>query len=96
MTIDLKNNSNRQAVNLSSLGQLAQNPQCFCQDCQGRSAPLSHWEFMQTMPQDPLDMVNDLSKMGLFKADAFKVADSITGLELRKALFLKMADKGDH
>ncbi|KKJ01648.1 ABC transporter substrate-binding protein [Prochlorothrix hollandica] len=50
---------------------------------------------MQTMPQDPLDMVNDLSKMGLFKADAFKVADSITGQELRQALFLKMAAKGD-
>jgi nitrate/nitrite transport system substrate-binding protein len=53
-----------------------------------------HWEFMQTMPQDPVDMIDDLVKMGLYKDQQLKAADKVNSMELRKALFLKIAGKG--
>ena len=56
---------------------------------------MSHWEFLQTMPTDPLDMVSDLVKMGLYKDQQLQVADKVNAYELRKALFLKAAGKGD-
>lgn len=95
MPIQLQGASIRSGGDLSSHRSATQEFQCFCQECQGRTAPLSHWEFMQTMPQDPLDLVDDLSKMGLFKPAAFTAADSINSQELRKALFLKMAGRGN-
>ncbi len=66
-----------------------------CLVCGGSHLTQDHWEFMQTMPQDPVDMIDDLAKMGLYKPEAFAVADQVNGRELRKALFLKMAAKGD-
>ena len=54
-----------------------------------------HWEFLQTMPTDPLDMVSDLAKMGLYKDRQLQVADKVNAYELRKALLLKSAGKGD-
>ncbi len=47
------------------------------------------------MPTDPVDMVSDLAKMGLYKASQFKAADKVNTFELRKALLLKAAGKGD-
>jgi nitrate/nitrite transport system substrate-binding protein len=44
---------------------------------------------MQTMPKDPVDMVDDLVKMGLYKENQLRAADGINAYELRKALFLK-------
>ncbi|MGA1621551.1 MAG: ABC transporter substrate-binding protein [Synechocystis sp.] len=41
------------------------------------------------MPQDPIDLVDDLVKMGIYKANQLRAADSINTYELRKALFLK-------
>ncbi len=46
------------------------------------------------MPQNPGDMIDDLVKMGLYKPESFKIADSIHQAELRKALFLKMTEQG--
>jgi len=54
-----------------------------------------HWEFLQTMPTDPVDMVSDLAKMGLYKDQQLQVADKVNAYELRKALLLKAAGKGD-
>ena len=65
-----------------------------CIICGGQHLTRDHWEFMQTMPQDPLDMVGDLVQMGLYKEDKLKAADKVNQMELRKALFLKMAGKG--
>ena len=66
-----------------------------CMICGGMHMTADHWQFMETMPQDPLDMVEDLSKMGLYKQEQFDVADRVNAYELRKTLFLKMAGKGD-
>ena len=66
-----------------------------CGVCGGSQISGSHWEFMQTMPTDPLDMVSDLVKMGLYKDQQLQVADKLNTYELRKALLLKSAGKGD-
>ena len=65
-----------------------------CSVCGGTHLPQSHWEFMQTMPTDPLEMVSDLVKMGLYKDQQLQVADQVNAHELRKALLLKAAGKG--
>jgi nitrate/nitrite transport system substrate-binding protein len=50
---------------------------------------------MQTMPQDPLDMVDDLVKMGIYKKNQLRAADTVNAYELRKALFLKRVGRND-
>jgi nitrate/nitrite transport system substrate-binding protein len=50
---------------------------------------------MQTMPQDPVDMVDDLVKMGLYKENQLRAADTVNAYELRKALFLKRVGRSD-
>ncbi|WP_346293715.1 CmpA/NrtA family ABC transporter substrate-binding protein [Sphaerothrix gracilis] len=66
-----------------------------CILCGGRHSTLDHWEFMQTMPQDPLEMVDDLVKMGLYKQNQLRAADNVNAYELRKALFLKTVGRDD-
>ena len=39
-------------------------------------------------------MVEDLAQMGLYKEAKLNAADKVNQMELRKALFLKMAGKG--
>ncbi|NEO88013.1 MAG: ABC transporter substrate-binding protein [Spirulina sp. SIO3F2] len=65
-----------------------------CIICGGTHPTRDHWEFMQTMPQDPIDMVDDLVRMGLYQQDKLKAAEKLSQMEVRKALFLKMAGKG--
>ncbi len=76
-------------------GNLLSSPSANCGVCGGTHLSGSHWEFMQTMPSDPVDMVSDLVKMGLYKDQQLKVADKLNTYELRKALLLKSAGKGD-
>lgn len=47
------------------------------------------------MPADPVDMVDDLVKMGLYKQNQLRAADSVNAYELRKALFLKTVGQGN-
>ncbi|PSR15510.1 taurine ABC transporter substrate-binding protein [filamentous cyanobacterium CCP3] len=54
-----------------------------------------HSRFMATMPQDPVDMVDDLVKMGVYKQNQLRVADTVNAYELRKALFLKRVGRND-
>jgi nitrate/nitrite transport system substrate-binding protein len=56
---------------------------------------MDHWEFMQSMPQDPVEMVDDLVKMGIYKENQLRAADSVNAYELRKALFLKRVGRND-
>jgi nitrate/nitrite transport system substrate-binding protein len=56
---------------------------------------MDHWEFMQTMPKDPVDMVDDLVKMGVYKQNQLRAAEGVNAHELRKALFLKRVGRGD-
>lgn len=69
--------------------------QMACIICGGAHLTMSHWEFMQTMPQDPVDMVGDIVRMGLYKDEQLRAADSVNAYELRKTLLLKTAGRGD-
>ncbi|MGB7413811.1 MAG: ABC transporter substrate-binding protein [Thermosynechococcaceae cyanobacterium] len=77
-----------QRGNLNDLEQL-------CSTCGGSHLSHDHWQYMETLPSDPVDMVDDLIKMGLYKPDTFGLADTLTQTELRKQLFLKTVSKGD-
>ena len=46
-----------------------------CIVCGGAHLSQDHWEFMQSMPADPVDMVDDLAKMGVYKPEAFDSSD---------------------
>jgi nitrate/nitrite transport system substrate-binding protein len=69
--------------------------QLACIICGGQHLTSDHLAFMQTMPKDPVDMVDDLVKMGLYKDNQLRAADGINAYELRKALFLKTVGRSD-
>ncbi len=69
--------------------------QMACIICGGAHLTMSHWEFLQTMPQDPVDMIGDVVKMGLYKDEQLRAADTVNAYELRKTLLLKTAGRGD-
>lgn len=69
--------------------------QLACIVCGGQHLTRDHYEFMQTMPKDPVDMVDDLVRMGIYKDNQLRAADSVNAYELRKALFLKTVGRGD-
>jgi nitrate/nitrite transport system substrate-binding protein len=81
---------------LSSLeGQLS-NSHLACSVCGGSHFTQSHWEFMaNNMPQDPLEMIDDLIKMRVYKTEALELAEHLNQAEMRTALFLKMASRGN-
>ncbi|MEM9271957.1 MAG: CmpA/NrtA family ABC transporter substrate-binding protein [Cyanobacteria bacterium P01_F01_bin.143] len=83
----IKANSQREKLNGFDTG---------CEFC-GRSHPANdHWKFMaEDMPNDPLDMIDDLIKMRVYKSKTLDVADALSAADLRKTLLLKMAGKGD-
>jgi nitrate/nitrite transport system substrate-binding protein len=49
----------------------------------------------EEMPQDPLEMIDDLIKMGVYKPQALETAKAINQADLRKELFLKMTSRGN-
>ncbi|WP_036482044.1 ABC transporter substrate-binding protein [Myxosarcina sp. GI1] len=68
----------------------------WCMVCGGFHMTAEHWKFMaEDMPQDPVEMIDDLIKMGVYKPDVFKAADAVNAADLRKNLLLKVAGKGD-
>ncbi|MGK7893794.1 MAG: ABC transporter substrate-binding protein [Xenococcus sp. (in: cyanobacteria)] len=68
----------------------------WCMVCGGFHMTADHWKFMaEDMPQDPIDMIEDLTKMGVYKAETFKIANAVNAADLRKELLLKVAGKGD-
>ncbi|NJL85866.1 MAG: ABC transporter substrate-binding protein [Leptolyngbyaceae cyanobacterium SM1_1_3] len=71
------------------------NLQSACEFCDGQHLSHDHWEFMQTMPEDPVDMVDDLVKMGIYKTNQLRAADTVNAYELRKTLFLKTVGRGE-
>ncbi|QQE64548.1 taurine ABC transporter substrate-binding protein [Leptolyngbya sp. BL0902] len=66
-----------------------------CRTCGTVHFTTDHASFLQTMPQDPVDMVDDLVKMGLYKENQLRAADAVNAYELRKALFLKRVGRND-
>lgn len=75
--------------------QLLSNVQQNCSFCGGRHLAADHLKYMADMPQDPVDLIEDLLRMGLYKSDALSLADTLTGVELRKALFLQTVSQGN-
>lgn len=69
--------------------------QLACIICGGQHLTSDHLAFMETMPKDPVDMVDDLVKMGVYKQNQLRAADSVNAYELRKTLFLKTVGRGD-
>ena len=68
----------------------------WCMVCGGFHMTADHWKFMaEDMPQDPVEMIDDLIKMGIYKPDTFKMADAVNSADLRKTLLLKVAGKGN-
>ena len=94
MVVSLNRSSINQGINLKSSGVNAAGSSMVCTDCGGFHARDEHWKYMQDMPQDPVDMIGDLAKMGIYKPEAFKIADAVNAADLRKTLLLKMAGKG--
>ncbi|HEY9770053.1 MAG TPA: ABC transporter substrate-binding protein [Coleofasciculaceae cyanobacterium] len=95
MVISLNKNSTNKGINLNSSRVNAIGLKITCSDCGGFHPTDEHWKFMQDMPQDPVDMISDLAKMGIYKPEAFKMANAVNAADLRKTLLLKMAGKGD-
>ena len=93
MVVSLNNNSTNKGINFNSVLNTVKS-NVVCSDCGGLHGTDEHWRFMQDMPQDPVDMIGDLAKMGIYKPEAFKLADAVNAADLRKALLLKMAGKG--
>lgn len=82
-------NLDSQRGNLSELN-------LWCMVCGGFHMTADHWKFMaEDMPKDPVEMIDDLIKMGIYKPDTLKMADAVNTADLRKMLLLKVAGKGD-
>lgn len=71
------------------------NLQASCNVCGNPHASSDHARFMETMPQDPLDLVDDFVKMGLYKENQLRAADGVNAYELRKALFMKRVGRNN-
>ncbi|MEM9088602.1 MAG: CmpA/NrtA family ABC transporter substrate-binding protein [Cyanobacteria bacterium P01_F01_bin.53] len=65
-----------------------------CVICGNYHSTEEHWRLMAEMPQKPADLIDDLTKMRLYKPAAIEAADAISQAELRTALFIAMAGNG--
>ena len=66
-----------------------------CSFCGKFHSETEHHKYMVDMPQEPVTLIDDLLRMGLYKTEVLSIADTLTGAELRKALFLRMVSQGD-
>ena len=67
-----------------------------CMVCGGFHMTADHWKFMaEDMPKDPVEMIDDLILMRVYKSSTLKMADAVNAADLRKTLLLKVAGKGD-
>ncbi|MDX1978149.1 MAG: CmpA/NrtA family ABC transporter substrate-binding protein [Pseudanabaenaceae cyanobacterium bins.68] len=57
--------------------------------CGGNHLPEDHAEFLAGMPHDPINLIDDLVKMGHYNPEAVALADRMTQTELMEALFLE-------
>ena len=95
MVISSVNGTSSKWNNLTSQrGDLSQ-LELLCIVCGGFHLTQDHWKFMATMPQEPVDMIDDLVKMRLYKPETLAIAETINQAELRKALFLNSAARGN-
>ncbi|MCU0550824.1 MAG: ABC transporter substrate-binding protein [Leptolyngbya sp. Prado105] len=64
----------------------------FC-SCGGTHFAEDHWKFIEGMPQDPVDLVDDLIQMGHYSDNALEFGKALTYAEFRKAILLKAIDQ---
>lgn len=57
--------------------------------------PYDHWQFAESMPQCPTDLIDDLIKMGVYKPQVLHLADTLTQVELKEALLLRQISGGN-
>ena len=96
MIISSITNSTNKWGNLASQRGNLSELDLICALCGGVHLTADHWKFMaEDMPQDPVEMIDDLIKMGVYKPDTLKIADAVNAADLRKTLFLKVAGRGD-
>ncbi|MEO0835450.1 MAG: ABC transporter substrate-binding protein [Cyanobacteria bacterium J06642_3] len=96
MVISSSTNATDKWSNLSSERGNLSEMDSVCATCGGVHLTSEHWKFMaEDMPTDPIDMIGDLTKMGIYKPDTFKMADAVNAADLRKTLLLKVAGKGN-
>ena len=75
-TADKWGNLDSQRGNLSEVDLI-------CMMCGGVHMTADHWKFMaEDMPKDPVEMIDDLIKMGIYKPDTFKMADAVNAARL--------------
>jgi nitrate/nitrite transport system substrate-binding protein len=58
--------------------------------CGGTHPPDDHWQYQAEMPQDPLEWIDDLIKMGHYSADTLQRAEQATHAAFREALVQQM------
>ena len=95
MVIASRTSNSQKWKNLSAQRGDLSDLELFCVVCGGFHMTQDHWKYLQTMPQDPVDLIDDLIKMGIYKDESLNIADTINRTEIKKALFLKVAGKGD-
>lgn len=54
-----------------------------------------HCGFSATMPQDPVELIGDLHRMGFYSPESVPIAEQLSYKELRKTLFLRMVSRGN-
>lgn len=71
---------------------LADTAQC---SCGGNHMPQDHWGFLESMPQSPPDLIDDLIEMGIYKPHTLDLAKTLTEVELKEALLLQQIGGGN-
>jgi nitrate/nitrite transport system substrate-binding protein len=64
-------------------------------NCGGDHLPEDHSPFLEGMPTDPVDMIDDLLKMGLYSPKSQELAEGLTQAEMMEALFIDNAAGDD-
>jgi nitrate/nitrite transport system substrate-binding protein len=79
----------------SQQGELSQ-LDILCFVCGGFHLTQDHWKFMaEGMPKDPVEMIDDLIKMRVYKQDSLTLAQTISAADLRKELFFKTVGRNN-
>lgn len=63
--------------------------------CGAAHLPEDHWQATFGMPEDPIDLVGDLVRMGHYSGESIDFAKSLTQAEFKQALLLQMIDRAE-
>ena len=63
--------------------------------CGGSHVAADHQKFLEGMPQDPADLIDDLCKMGHYSGETLEFARALTQAEIRKTLVLQMLERAE-